>query len=239
MLNANGQPIYQQQYTSGPQSAPGTTLFSGFASSVISSADGTFTSVGNNFLSSLDFGGAPTMSKTPPSQLTTVMSNNGDWLPGPTGSKASQGDGALTLHTTAGPAGPDTASGNHVAISEAAGTISTNNATIPVTNGAFSPSAVAITGSLRLAVNSYFGNALGGQLGATSAPQIFGMMFGQSKTANQRHIGWDNHQRNRREFLSVHFDHPSPGDRWPPPEWHVFEGAACLLVPRRGESGGW
>ena len=57
----------------------GTGLFPGFTNGLVTYSAGTMTSIGNNFLSSLNFGAEPTVPTIDTAQ--TVTQNNGNWYP--------------------------------------------------------------------------------------------------------------------------------------------------------------
>lgn len=85
--DANGNYTFKELYNAVQQNStnsPGTSFNPGFTNSQVTSESGTFTTVGNTFLSVLNFGPRPG-TVPPPSPLVT-FANNGTWVPnGPTG----------------------------------------------------------------------------------------------------------------------------------------------------------
>ena len=84
--SVNGSILWNELYNAVPQTDAGTS-YNGMNNSMISSGAGYVTTVGNNFLSTLNFGSRPANPPTYPQfQPTTNFAVTGNWLPnGPTG----------------------------------------------------------------------------------------------------------------------------------------------------------
>ena len=181
--DANGNSVYNDLYSALPQTDAGTS-YNGFNNSMITTASGSLTSLGNNFLSSLNFGNKPA---NPPTYAqftpTTSFGNNGNWLPnGPTGGPfpgtygtATTAQAGFTLvglpgypgetvgggPLDGGPGGGGGPNGNgsagRVQFNGTAGIANSHGNSTPVTNGTFDGGIIHFTGVLGVAIN-YQGN---------------------------------------------------------------------------------
>jgi hypothetical protein len=177
-------------YNMVPQTDNNITLFPGFTNSLSTYSVGTMTSVGNNFLQSLNFGAEPDPNGINLTNAQTVVQNSGDLLPNPvqfTSPPSNYGTPiqqsiAGNLVPTGGYANNNT-DGGKVSISTSYGTFSNGTGDKdPITNlhaaapmpvdagGNFNAQTLAITGqfNINLALNL---NTTGGQ-GAFSLNEV-------------------------------------------------------------------
>ena len=133
-------------YNIQPQTDANTSLFPGFTNGLVTYSAGTMRSVGNNFLSSLNFGNEPDYTLIHLNSAKTVIQNNGLWLPNvANGSDPSIPDyGAPQLQNLAGKLVPipgypfnNSPDGGRVSVSTGYGTFSSSNGGAVIgTNGA-------------------------------------------------------------------------------------------------------
>ena len=158
-------------YNTVGQTDPGTGVFTNanpyynFTSGLSSRSIGTFTSVGNSFLTSLNFGAEPAQPTY--NNASTIVLTSGNWLPATdgsgTGTPGTYGsptpqDLAGALVPAAGYAGVDNADGGRVAIFGSYGTIHSAGQAMTVNaDGTFNGQPIAIIGGLNVDVN-YNGN---------------------------------------------------------------------------------
>ncbi len=203
--DANGNPLWLQQYTGVPQTDPGTS-YNGSNNSMVTTSVGQFTTVGNT-LSSLNFGSSipdPGPANYSDFHPTISFGLSGNWLPqndtggnqpGDYGNPTPAQVGATLVgapgqnFNNSGPLSPtvgggpvDTGGGpNHlgtagrVALTNTVGILHSNGTAIPVTNGAFDTSGIHVQGLLGFAVN-FVGEYNGDYLQvAYPASQIFNL----------------------------------------------------------------
>ena len=175
----NGNITITELYNMVPETDNGTTLFPGYTNSLITNTAGTMTSIGNNFLTSLNFGNEPTLPTL--ETAAAVTQNNGNWIPDVTQmgnlappffyGNAQPQNLAGALVPTGGYAN-NTTDGGRVSISTSFGTFSNGTgakdpttglqAAVPMavnSAGQFNAESLAITGqfNLNLAVNFHNG----------------------------------------------------------------------------------
>lgn len=117
-------------YNMAPETDNSVALFPGFTNSLSTFSAGTLTSIGNNFLSSLNFGDEPDNSQITLATAQTVVQNSGNLLPNPVspttppnyGSPAAQNLGAALVPVPGYP--QDTNDGGRVSVYNGWGTIS-------------------------------------------------------------------------------------------------------------------
>jgi len=152
-------------YNIQPQTDANTQLFPGFTNGLVTYSAGTLHSVGNNFLSSLNFGARPDETQIHLNSAATVIQNSGLWLPNVAGSDPTIPDYGTPQPQNLGgklvpiPGYPfnNSPDGGRVSVSTGYGTFSsgtgTNGAAVsmPVDgSGHFNAQSMAVTGQFNL-----------------------------------------------------------------------------------------
>ena len=103
VISQNGSTLWNEQYTAVPQTDPGTSLNNGFSTSTVTAATGLLTTVGNTFLSSLNFGSTPAQPGSYSAFApTTSFGINGNWLPNGTSAGGTIGNYGTATPAQAG-----------------------------------------------------------------------------------------------------------------------------------------
>jgi hypothetical protein len=176
----DGSNTITELYNLAPQTDNNVTLFPGFTNSMVTRVSGTMTSLGNNFLTSLNFGDEPNKNNYNINNAPVVVQNAGNFLPNaiygasppydygdpiaqnlgtamvPTGGYANNNDdgGRVSMSNSYGVfsngTGPKNANGLHTAVP------------MPVdANGVFNADSLAITGALYLNLAANFSSGQG------------------------------------------------------------------------------
>lgn len=177
----NGSNAITELYNLAPQTDNNVTLFPGFTSTLSTSVAGTMTSIGNDFLTSLNFGDEPNKNNLNISNAPVVVQNAGNFLPNAVfgasppddyGDPVAQDLGAAMVPT--GGYANNNADGGRVSMSNSYGAFSTGtdpnkNANgqhlavpMPVdASGNFNAAPLAITGALYLNLAANFSSGQG------------------------------------------------------------------------------
>ena len=172
----NGSKVVTELYNMVPQTDNNVTLFPGYTNSMVTTTAGTMTSIGNNFLTSLNFGSEPVSGNINISNAASVVQNVGDVLPNAIygasppydyGDPVQQNLGVALVPT--GGYANNQSDGGRVSVSNSYGDFSNGTGTKdPVTglhaavpmavdaNGNFNADSLAVTGGLYLNLAANF-----------------------------------------------------------------------------------